>query len=69
LFEPWLSSIAVGVSDGPVASERPHAVDRAARVKQAIAIRLEERRDIGDLSGDGVEQGGYRQLEALKVPV
>jgi hypothetical protein len=47
LFEPKVSYAGVGTSDGPVASERPQAVDRTARDRTATAIKLEERRDMG----------------------
>jgi hypothetical protein len=40
--------MAEGASDGPITSERPQAVVRAASVRQATAIRLEERRDMED---------------------
>ena len=48
LLEPWFSSIACGISDGPVAaSERPQAVVKAEMTRLAAAIRLKERRDMG----------------------
>jgi hypothetical protein len=67
-LDPWLSSAAAGTSDGPVA-ERPHAVDRAARVKQAATIQLEERRDMGNPLKWRFSIRGYRQSEAREDPV
>jgi hypothetical protein len=69
LFEPKVSSAGVGASDGPVGSERPQAVERAARVKQATAIQLEERRDMGIPLKWQFSVRGRRQFEHRGDPV
>jgi hypothetical protein len=70
LLEPWLSlNVADGVSDGPVGSERPQAVDMTARVRQATAIQLEQRLDIGNPLEMTVSIRGHRQFEPGEVPV
>lgn len=69
MFDPWVSSSAAGASDGPVASERPQADVRAARVRQATAIQLEERRDMGIPLKWRFSIRGYRQFDTRDAPV
>jgi hypothetical protein len=59
--------MAAGASDGPVA-ERSQAVVRTARVRQATAIKLEERRDMGIPLKVTVPVRGYAQSGTREIP-
>jgi hypothetical protein len=63
LFPPWASND--GVTEGPVASLRVHAVERTGTsVRKARAIHLAVRRDMGRiLSKLGVVHRGQANLK------
>ncbi len=64
MLAPWFSRDGAGLSDGPVASLRVHALVSRARDTEAIASQLKVRRAMMVPSGGDELGQGYRQCVA-----